>query len=74
MILVRRATSVSELEALLNKIRPDVSQPLVIVDRQADGAREPEYTVIWEQFRIDPDRLAVTRARKIANVPAESET
>lgn len=61
MIKVRRATSVSELEQLLNKIRGDDAQPLIIVDRQGDDTREPQYTVVWNQFEIDPDRAAVGR-------------
>ena len=55
MILVRRATSVSELQALLNKIRGDVADPLILVDKQGTDREDPQYTVVWQQGDIDPD-------------------
>lgn len=71
-ILVRRAQNVRELEELLNKIRADVSDPKVIVDREATDTREPQYTVIWEKIQIDPDR-ALAKKVQAGLIAARSE-
>lgn len=49
MTRVKRATNTADLAALLERVRPDDRNPIILADTPADGAREPQYTVIWEE-------------------------